>query len=99
LATTGRTAGTGPAVTSPTQIQEAARDGRVDTLFLATEPSCWNQLGSDVSVVQLGRDDSFASCELLDRATVDGLSAGARVHVVPVEDVPGGGDVAAIYRY
>jgi hypothetical protein len=91
--------GTGRAVTSPATIEEAARDGRVATLFLATEPSCWEQIGSDVAVVQLGRDDSFAHCELLDRVAVDSLSSGARVHAVPAEDVPGGGDVAAIFRY
>jgi hypothetical protein len=91
--------GTGRAVTSPTKIEEAARDGRVATLFLATEPSCWEQIGSDVTVVQLGRDDSFAHCELLDRVAIDSLSSRALVHAVPAEDVPGGGDVAAIFRY
>jgi hypothetical protein len=91
--------GTGRAVTSPTKIEEAARDGRVGTLFLATEPSCWDRLDVDVTVVLLGRDDAFAHCELLDRAAVDSLSAGARVHAVPAADVPGGGDLAAIYRY
>jgi hypothetical protein len=91
--------GTGRAVTSPSKIEEAARDGRVATLFLATEPWCWDQRGSDVSVVQLGRDDAFAHCELIDRVVVDSLSAGAHVHAVPAADVPGGGDLAAIYRY
>jgi hypothetical protein len=91
--------GTGRAATSPSKIEEAARDGRVATLFLATEPWCWDQRGSDVSVVQLGRDDAFAHCELIDRVVVDSLTAGAHVHAVSAEDVPGGGDVAAIYRY
>ena len=91
--------GTGRAVNNPTKIEEAARDGRVDTLFLATEPWCWDQFGSDAPVVQLGRDDAFAHCELLDRVAVDSLSAGARVYAVPAAGVPGGGDIAAIYRY
>lgn len=91
--------GTGLAVTSPTKIAEAARHGRVDTLFMAVEPSCWDQLGSQVPVVQLGSDDAFAHCELLDLAAVDSLNAGARVHAVPVAEMPGGGEVSAIYRY
>ncbi len=91
--------GTGLAANSPATIEEAAREGRVDTLFLATEPWCWDQLGSDMAVVQLGRDDAFAHCELLDRVAVDSLSAGGHVHAVPAAEVPGGGDLAAIYRY
>lgn len=95
----GELHGTGRAVTSPEKIEQAAREGRVDTLFLATEPWCWDQVGSDAAVVQLGRDDAFAHCELLDRAAIDSLSTGARVHAVPAEDVPGGGDLAAVLRY
>lgn len=91
--------GTGRAVNDPIKIEEAARNGRVGTLFLATEPWCWDQLGSDVAVVELGRDDAFAHCELLDRVAVASLSAGARIHAVPAGELPGGGDVAAIYRY
>lgn len=91
--------GTGQAVTSPTKIEEAARTGRVGTLFVATEPSCWDQPGSNVAVVQLGRDEAFAHCELLDRVAVASLSTGARVHAVPAGDVPGEGDIAAVFRY
>jgi hypothetical protein len=91
--------GTGRAVTSLTKIEEAARDGRVQTLFLSTEPWCWDQAGSEVAIVQLGQNESFARCELLDRVAVDSLATGARIHAVPAREVPGGGDVAAIYRY
>ncbi len=91
--------GTGRAVTDPAKIEEAARHGRVDTLFLATEPWCWEQLGGDSPVVELGVDDAFAHCELLDRAAVDALSAGGQVFAVPGAEVPGGGDIAAVLRY
>ncbi len=95
----GELHGTGRAVNSPQEIERAAREGRVDTLFLATEPWCWDQVGAHAAVVQLGQDEAFAHCELLDRAAVDSLSTGARVHAVPAKDVPGGGDLAAILRY
>ena len=91
--------GTGLAVSDPAKIEEAARHGRVDTLFLSTEPWCWEQLGEDAAVVRLGADAAFAHCELLDRVAVDCLSARGHVYAVPAADVPGGGDVAAILRY
>jgi hypothetical protein len=91
--------GTGRAMTGPTNIEEAVREGRVETLFLASEPSCWDQRASEGVVVQLGGNDALAHCELLDRVAVASLSTGARVHAVPAADVPGGGDLAAIYRY
>lgn len=91
--------GTGRATADPAKIEAAAQHGRVDTLFLATEPWCWEQLGQDAAVVQLGRDDAFAHCELLDRVAADTLSAGGRVYAVPAAEIPGGGDAAAIFRY
>lgn len=91
--------GTGLASSNPAKIEEAASQGRVETLFLATEPWCWEQLGEPGSVVELGVDDAFAHCELLDRVAVDSLSARGEVYAVPAAGVPGGGDVAAIFRY
>ncbi len=91
--------GTGLASNNAAKIEEAARNGRVDTLFLATEPWCWEQLPGDGAVVQLGADDAFAHCELLDRAAMHVLSSGGRVHAIHAEAVPSGDDVAAIFRY
>lgn len=91
--------GTGRASNNPARIEEAAQHGRVEALFLATEPSCWEQLSHDATVVQLGADDAFGHCELLDRAAVDTLSGRGHVYAVPAAEVPGGGDVAAIFRY
>lgn len=91
--------GTGLAIDNPSKIEEAARNGRIDSLFLATEPWCWEQLDADAATVKLGSDLDFSHCELLDRVAVDTLAARGRVYAVPAEDVPGGGDVAAILRY
>jgi len=49
--------------------------------------------------VQLGVDDAFAHCELLDRAATDTWSRGGHVHAIAASAVPGGGDAAAILRY
>lgn len=91
--------GTGLASNDDAKIAEAARNGRVDTLFLAAEPWCWEQQPGNAAVVQLGADDAFAHCELLDRAAMHVLSSGGRVHAIRADAVPSGGDVAAIFRY
>ena len=51
------------------------------------------------AVVRLGDDEAFGHCELLDRGAVDTLSGRGHVYAVPAAEVPGGGDVAAIFRY
>lgn len=71
----------------------------METLFLATEPWCWEQLPERGAVAQLGVDKAFGRCELLDRAAVHTLSGRGHVYAVPAAEVPGGGDVAAIFRY
>ncbi|TWF74958.1 hypothetical protein FHX44_11842 [Pseudonocardia hierapolitana] len=91
--------GTGLASNDPAKIEESARHGRVETLFLAAEPWCWEQLTDRTAVVRLGIDEAFGHCELLDRAAVDTLSGRGHVYAVPEAEVPGGGDVAAIFRY
>ena len=91
--------GTGLASTNPAKIEEAARHGRVETLFLATEPWCWDQLSGGAVVVQLGVDEAFAHCELLNRTAIHALSARGHIYAVPAAEVPGGGDIAAIFRY
>lgn len=92
--------GTGPATSDPERVSRAAADGRVDTLFLADDPWCWEQAASQPStVIRLGGDPDFAHCELLDRATVNTVVNGGRVLVTHGPTVPGGGDVAALLRY
>ncbi len=71
----------------------------VETLFLATEPWCWEQLSGGATVVELGVDEAFAHCELLDRKAIHVLSARGDLYAVPAAEVPGGGDIAAIFRY
>jgi hypothetical protein len=95
----GELHGTGRASDDPDQIAEAAIQGRVETLFVAAEPWCWEQMSNRGAIVQLGADESFARCELLDRAITDTLSHGGQVHAIPAAEVPGGRDVAASFRY
>jgi hypothetical protein len=92
--------GTGRASNDPEVIEAAARDGRVETLLVAAQPLCWEQFTADAPVVQLGVQGDFSShCELIDRAAADSLSRGGHVHTLPTAEVPGGGDIAAVFRY
>ena len=91
--------GTGQASDETAQIAEAATQGRVDTLFVAAEPWCWEQVTDGGRVVQLGTDEAFAPCEQLDRAITDTLSHGGQVYAVQAAEVAGGGTAAASFRY
>lgn len=92
--------GTGRASTNPEVIREAAAQGRVATLFLPAHAGCWDQPSAgSPNVVQLGTDDTFARCELLDQAAVDTLTRGGVVYTLQDRALAGGGDVAAIFRY
>jgi hypothetical protein len=91
--------GTGRASNDALVVAEAAGEGRVETLFVAAQPWCWEQFTVDTPVVQLGGQGDFSHCELLDQAAADSLSRGGRVHALPASEVPGGGDIAAIFRY
>jgi hypothetical protein len=91
--------GTGRASNDPQVIEAAAREGRVETLLVAAQPWCWEQVTADTPVVQLGVHGDFSHCELLDRAAADSLSRGGHIHALPASEVPGGGDIAAVFRY
>jgi hypothetical protein len=92
--------GTGRASNDPVEIEDAARHGRVETVFLTSQPWCWEEVSAgDDTVVQLGADEAFRRCELLDKVAVDTLRLGGHVYAVAAGDVPGGADIAAVFRY
>lgn len=91
--------GTGRATVDPDQVAVAADEGRVDTLFVSTEPWCWEQAATGGAVVRLGADPAFARCELLDRAITATLTQGGQVHAVPAAEVTAGSGVAAVLRF
>jgi len=92
--------GTGRASTDPVKIGVAAAEGRVDTLLLTASPSCWEEASVESPrVLQLGTKEKFAHCELLDRSAVDTLTRSGQIYTFATSQVPGGGDVAAVFRY
>jgi hypothetical protein len=76
--------GTGKASSNLAEVVPAARDGRVDILFLAgDEPTPPNATDE----------------ELLEAAAIFTLRNGGTTYEVATSQVPGGGPVAAVYRY
>jgi hypothetical protein len=99
--------GTGLASTDIDVIAQAAAEGRVATLFV-TEAAirCWEQpVGEPVVVVELGGDERFARCEVLDRVVIDTIRRDGEVHLLPDlrlagdQELPGADELAAIFRY
>ncbi len=92
--------GTGMALTDLLELREAAAHGRIDTLLIAAQPSCWAQASpGSPRVVELGADEASARCEAFERLTVDTLTHGGDIYTFSDTPVPGGGDVAALLRY
>ncbi|HEX2139523.1 MAG TPA: hypothetical protein VHG33_07420 [Woeseiaceae bacterium] len=80
-------------------VVRAARDGRVDTLFIAADIECWGRFDdSERSIAR--RDDPLpGDVDLLDRAAVESWLKGGQVYVVPAADIPGKAGAIAGLRY
>lgn len=85
-------AGSGRTSHHATDILPAARAGRVDVLFVSTEANLRGRCAED-GVIRPGNED------LLDLAAAWTLGCGGTVHVSSRDEVPEGGDLAAIFRY
>ena len=93
--------GTGGQVSSDVDaVSDAAEQGRVETLFIRSDPWCWERVedGGDPPVVRLGSDDRFAVCEQVEDAARHTLAFGGMVHATSQEVVPDS-ELAAILRY
>jgi hypothetical protein len=91
-------AGTGRSVHEPAAIADAARQGRVDTLFLPAPQTAPEQLDPD------GHDAGAPGGppgdeDLLEQAIRDTILAGGTVFAGDTAEPPGGGLAAALLRY
>jgi hypothetical protein len=90
-----RLAGTGLTAQDPQEIVRAAEDGRIETLFVSQHPAGPSAAAGGVPV----SDEDSGLRAVLELATVTVLSKGGTVYVLPAGEVPGGGSVAAVFRY
>lgn len=91
-------AGTGRASSDVTEILPAARHGRVEALFVACNTDLWGRL-DPLEKVEVHAAPQAGDEELLDAAALFSLRYGGTVYGLDRGEVPGGGDLAAVFRY
>lgn len=92
--------GTGKTAVESHEVETSAAEGRIDTLFVSVEPSCWDSVNvKGTPIVVLGTENEFSACEALDAAAVNTLAHGGKVYSVPSHAVPGRRAMSAILRY
>jgi len=77
----------------------AAYAHRIDTLFVSDETVVWGQYDGDAHAVTLHDQPDTTNVELMNAAVVQTLEGNGTVYVVNHDAVPGGGDIAALFRY
>lgn len=81
-------------------IVRGAHDGRVDTIFVRSGEQVWGHYDRERRFLErTGEAADVDSEDLLDLAAMQSLATGASVFAVPAEDMPGEGEVAALFRY
>jgi release factor family 3 len=94
----GELAGTGQASSDVREILPAARHGRVEALFLACDADLWGRLDPREKV-EVHAAPEEGDEELLDAAALFSLRHGGTVYGLGRGEIPGGGDLAAVFRY
>lgn len=78
---------------------KAAKFGQVGTLFVPVGVQKWGRYDSENNQVLEESEPSPANEDLLDLAAMHTLLNSGQVYAVRPEELPGGGDIAAILRY
>jgi hypothetical protein len=87
------------------QVVPAAYRARVDALFLAAGMQRWGAFDADANTVHVrggeapGAKGAPGEEDLLDFAAIHTLLNGGDVYLVAPGEAPGGGDLAALFRY
>jgi hypothetical protein len=81
------------------KIIPAARDGRVDLLFVAVGVQQWGTFDPVTFSIHLHEEPGPGDEDLLDFAALHTLLNGGTVYAVKPAEVPGQGPLAAVFRY
>jgi hypothetical protein len=92
-------AGTGRASSDLREVVGAAFDGRVATVFVALGVRRWGTFDPGSRRLIAHDLQEPGDQDLLDILALQSLVCGADVYAVPSEQVPGGGEVAAVFRF
>lgn len=91
--------GTGLAVADMAEIVAAAKDGRVETLFVLKDAAIWGVVDPGRNMIIPTADDFPGAVDLLDFAAAWTLAGNGTVYVKKLEEMPVQGDIVAILRY
>jgi hypothetical protein len=80
-------------------IVPAASDGRVETLFIATDVQHWGVFNPDTNEIECHAQMESGDESLLNLAAVQTYLKGGIVYAVEPDKVPGGTTAAAVLRY
>jgi hypothetical protein len=98
----GELLGTGRSTNRLDEILPAAHDGRVETLFTARGVRTWGTYDGESRQIHAQEDQgqqSNGSEDLIDLAAIQTFMNGGTVFAVERDQVPGGGPIAALFRY
>ncbi len=91
--------GTGLAGQNLEEVVLAALDGRVESLFVAVGSHCWGRIDEAARRVETHGRHLTGDEDLLDAAAIQCYLHEGTVYAVEPSAVPGGGTIAAVYRY
>ncbi len=80
-------------------VLPAAAESRIETLFVALGVQRWGTFNQKSGAVTLHKENEMGDHDLLDFAAIQAFSSGADVYAMEPSKVPGGGPVAAVFRY
>ena len=81
------------------EVVPAAYHGRVKTLFVPVDGQQWGRFDPEAGAVALHAGAERGDEDLLDFAAIHTLLNSGTVYAVAPDEIPGGGTVAAVFRY
>ena len=92
-------AGTGKTSTDLQEVVTAAYDGRIDALFVAAGVQIWGNFNQDERSLTVHEQAEKGDVDLSDVCAVRTFLSNGEVFAVEANAVPGGGPIAALFRY
>lgn len=83
----------------PEDVLAAAHHGRVQSLFVAVGVQLWGKFNARTAEVSVCDGPSPEAQDLLNLAAIQTFANGGAVYAVAPTEVPGGGPLAAVFRY
>lgn len=88
----------GKATDDASKIIPAAYRGELQSLFVASNQSLWGTVGKNSDQIAIHDQPQASDINLTNFAAVHTLRHGNSVHVLPLEEMPSGASMAAIYH-